>query len=346
MLLPPVFCSPNKQHYNNHSRFFWGTYSINSESVVATVHELRSPSLGKCKSVRFSDDSGPDKAPSKAKGLPQHSQHQPLPHHRVIPNLVDEKQVQEKKILTKSTRKQTPPCFKSRTYVVPHPTTERRKQASLPAGSLPGKHGPNSKETKDYDERKHQKAISKPTDNLRWDTLHCKAISPVIIHPEHCQRLQLHKEPENNEKTTRVKEQQGTPFRFLPYRKPTHVQEHFPANTVHYCKNRPQLSQPAQPSIFNTKPYKCSKWKGSVPTGLPLKKDIAKSDMHNTLKKDLGVGAQKVPGTASSSPGKEVRPKKPALRTEKVSSKKPTEHYSLPEAKRASNFTELPVVAP
>ena len=143
-----------------------------------------------------------------------------------------------------------------------------------------------------------------------------------------------------------VEEQQGTTLRFLPYRKPTQVQGHFPANTVHYCKNRPQLSQPAQPSIFNTKPYKCSKWKGSVPTGLPLKKDIAKSDMHNTIKKDLGVGAQKVPGTASSSPGKDVRPKKPALRTEKVSSMKPAGHYSLPEAKTASNFTELPVVAP
>ena len=83
-----------------------------------------------------------------------------------------------------------------------------------------------------------------------------------------------------------------------------------------------------------------------MPTGLPLKKDIAKSDMHNTIKKDLGVGAQKVPGTASSSPEKEVRPRKPVLRTDKVSSMKPTEHYSLPEAKRASNFTELPVVAP
>ena len=143
-----------------------------------------------------------------------------------------------------------------------------------------------------------------------------------------------------------MEKQQGTIFRFLHFMKPTQVQGHFPSYTVHYCKNRPQLSQPAQPSIFNTKPYKCSKWKGSVPTGLPLKKDIAKSDMHNTIKKDLGVGAQKVPGTASSSPGKEVRPKKPALRTDKVSSMKPTEHYSLPEAKRASNFTELPVVAP
>ena len=139
------FAAPTRQWYNNLIWFLWGTFSINSESVVATVHELRSPSLGKCKSVRFSDDSGPDKAPSKAKGLPQHSQHQPLPHHRVIPNLVDGKQVQENKILTRSTPKQTPPCFKSRTYVVPYPTTERRIQASLPAGSLPGKHGPYSK---------------------------------------------------------------------------------------------------------------------------------------------------------------------------------------------------------
>ena len=105
--------------------------------------------------------------------------------------------------------------------------------------------------------------------------------------------------------------------------KPTQVQGHFPSYTVHYCKNRPQLSQPAQPSIFKAKPYKCSKWKGSVPTGLPLKKDIAKSDVHNTIKKDIGVGAQMMPGTASSSPGKELRPRKPALRTEKLPYMKP-----------------------
>lgn len=183
--------------------------------------------------------------------------------------------------------------------MVPYPTTERRIQASLPARSLPKKHGPYSKEAKGYEGQKHLKAISKPTDNLPRGTLHCKAISPATIHPEHCRRLQLHKDPENNEKITRVREQQGTPFRFLPYRKPT------------------------QPSIFNGKPYKCSKWKGSVPTGLPLKKDIAKSDVHNTIKKDIGVGAQMMPGTASSSPGKELRPRKPALRTEKLPYMKP-----------------------
>jgi hypothetical protein len=90
-----------------------------------------------------------------------------------------------------------------------------------------------------------------------------------------------------------MEKQQGTIFRFLHFMKPTQVQGNFPENTIHYCKNRPQLSPPAQPSIFNAKPYKCSKWKGSVPTGLLLKKDIAKSDVHNTIKKDLGVGAQK-----------------------------------------------------
>ena len=129
--------------------------------------------------------------------------------------------------------------------------------------------------------------------------------------------------------------------------KPTQVQGPVPSYTVHYCKNRTQLSQPAQPSIFNAKPYKCSKWKGSVPTGLLLKKDNTKSDVHNTIKKDLGVGAQKVPGTASSSPAKELRPRKPALRTEKLPYMKPAEHYSLLEAKTkikpASHITELPL---
>ena len=54
-----------------------------------------------------------------------------------------------------------------------------------------------------------------------------------------------------------------------------------------------------------------------------LKKDIEKSDVHNTIKKDLPVGAQKLPGAASSSPGKELRPRKPALRTEKLPYMKP-----------------------
>ena len=69
--------------------------------------------------------------------------------------------------------------------------------------------------------------------------------------------------------------------------------------------------------------------------------------MHNTIKKNLGVGAQKVPGTASSSPGKELRPRKHALRTEKWPYMKPAELYSLFEAKTkikpASNITELPL---
>jgi hypothetical protein len=97
--------------------------------------------LGKHKSVRFIDACGPDQAPSQAKGLPQHPQDQPLPHQLVTQKLVGEKQVQENKILPRFTPKQTPPCFKCRAYVVSCATSEKRLQAGLPAGSLPGKHG-------------------------------------------------------------------------------------------------------------------------------------------------------------------------------------------------------------
>ena len=86
----------------------------------------------------------------------------------MTPNLLGEKQVQENKILPRSTTKQTPPCFKSRANVVSCPTSEKGIQACIPAGSLPGKHGLYSKDTKGYDEQKHQKAISKPTENLPW----------------------------------------------------------------------------------------------------------------------------------------------------------------------------------
>ena len=47
-------------------------------------------------------------------------------------------------------------------------TSEKGIQAWLPDGGLPGKHGLYSKDTKGYDEQKHQKAISKPTENLPW----------------------------------------------------------------------------------------------------------------------------------------------------------------------------------
>ena len=43
------------------------------------------------------------------------------------------------------------------------------KDIGMPtSGSLHGKHGLYSKDTKVYDEQKHQKAISKPTENLPW----------------------------------------------------------------------------------------------------------------------------------------------------------------------------------
>lgn len=184
------------------------------------------------------------------------------------------------------------------------------------------------------------------TENLPRGILYSKDIRPAAIHPELGQRLQHRKEPQKHQETAEEEDQKGTPFRFPHFRKRSQVQGHFSAKTIH-CKDRPQLSQPPQPSILNTKPCKCSECKGSVPTGLPLKKDIAKSDEHNTIKNDLGLGAQKAPGTSRSSPEKVLRPRKPALRTEKVPYMKPAEHYSLLEAKTkrkpATTITELPV---
>lgn len=57
------------------------------------------------------------------------------------------------------------------------------------------------------------------------------------------------------------------------------------------------------------------------------------SDVHNTFKKDLGVGAKQGPGTLSSTPGKVLKPRKPALRTEEVSYMNPAEHHSLLDSK-------------
>lgn len=215
------------------------------------------------------DASDPAQDPPQTKGLPQLSQNQPLPQQPVTPNQVGVNKVQEEEILPKSTQKQTP------------------------YESLPWKHGMYSKDTKGYDNPNHQKAITKPAGNSPRGTLHTKAIKPASIHPEHRQMLQHHKEPQNKHKATNVREEQGTPFKFLPYRKRTQVQGQFPADNDHDYQSRPQFSQPAQPSTFNSKTSKYSKLKGSVPTGVPLNKDRAKSEVHNTFKKDLGVGAKK-----------------------------------------------------
>jgi hypothetical protein len=114
-------------------------------------------------------------------------------------------------------------------------------------------------------------------------------------------------------------EPQGTPVTLHPSRKLTQFQGHFPANSDHYCKSRSQLFQAAKPSIVNSKPYKCSKMMESVPLGVPVKKDIATCDIHNTIKKGIGLGDQDVPSTSSNNPGKGLKSRNPALRKDTLS---------------------------
>jgi hypothetical protein len=61
----------------------------------------------------------------------------------------------------------------------------------------------------------------------------------------------------------------------------------------------------------------------SVPLGVPVKKDIATCDIHNTIKKGIGVGDKDVPSTSSNSPGKGLKSRNPALRTDTLSYKNP-----------------------
>ena len=140
-------------------------------------------------------------------------------------------------------------------------------------------------------------------------------------------------------------ELQGTPVTLHPSRKLTQFQEHFPANSDHYCKSRSQLSQPAKSSILNSKPYKCSKMMESVPLGVPVKKDIATCDIHNTIKKGIGLGDQDVPSTSSNTPGKGLELEKLPMKRDMLSTKNTTEDLSFldpkTQMKLESNIAQL-----
>ncbi|XP_038952252.1 spermatogenesis-associated protein 31A6-like [Rattus norvegicus] len=261
------------------NRCFWGTSSIFSESVVAMAHVLRNPCFEQQKSVRFSDPCVPAQAPSQAQGL-QHYWYQPLPHEHRKTSLVDLTWVPEKEILPRSTPKQIHPSLKRRAYGVSCPTTEKGIQTSLPPECLSHKHGLYSKAVKGYVKRNHQKAIGKPPGNLPRDTLKTKAIRPAS---EHLRMFQYHKVPQTKEKATNVGEQQGTHIRFPPSKKLKQLQGRFPPNTDHYCKRRPQLSQPGQPSILNSKSYNLGKILASVFAGMTLMKDRADCTMQSQV---------------------------------------------------------------
>ncbi|XP_017456254.2 uncharacterized protein LOC689526 [Rattus norvegicus] len=263
------------------NRRFWGTSSIFSESVVAMAHVLRNPSFPQQKSVRFSDPCVTDQAPSQAQGLRQQHRYHPRLHRQRKTSLVGMTWVPEKKILPISTPKQIHPCLKRRAYGVSCPTTEKGIQTSLPPECLSHKHGLYSKAVKGYVKRNHQKAIGKPPGNWLRDTLKTKAIRPASILSEHLRMFLHHKEPQTKDKATNVEKQQGTCIRSPPSKKLKQFQGRFPPNTDHYCKRRPQLSQPGQPSILNSKSYKLRKIIQSVLAGMTLMKDRADFSMQS-----------------------------------------------------------------
>ena len=61
------------------SHIFWGISSLFPESLLATAHILRSPTLSEGKIVRFCDACGPAQALAQGQGQPQLSQDLPLP---------------------------------------------------------------------------------------------------------------------------------------------------------------------------------------------------------------------------------------------------------------------------
>ncbi|GAB1298172.1 Gene model 906, (NCBI) [Apodemus speciosus] len=325
---------------------FWGTSSMFSESVVATAHVLRNPRLAEHKTVRFCDTCSSAQALPQAKGPPQLSQDLPLPPELMTPCLERVTGVQEMEMVSDSTSNQTPPCSKGRTCRIACPTAEKGTQTSLPTENQPWQHGLYWKDTKAYDIQ-NQEVNSKPTEKLSRGTLHNRATRPASILPDHCQMVHNKEKPQNEHKATNGGEQQGTTSRFLPSRKLTQLQGHFPENSDHYCKSKTQLSQPAQPSILNSNICKCNKMVGSELLGGPLKKAIATCDIHNSIKKGSGLEDQNLPCTSSSSPGKAQKPRNTALRTDKLSYMNPAEHRSFldsrTERKLAPNIMQLPM---
>lgn len=214
------------------------------------------------------------------------------------------------------------------------PTPKMGIQVLLPTENEPWKERLNWKDITGCKVQNHQVANRQQTDNLLGGTLPTKAIRSASILPEHCQMLQDHEEPQKEDKTTNVGKKQRIHVRFLPSLELTQLQEHFQEdNSDHYCKSRPQCSQPAQPSILNPKSYTLSKMMGTVPMEIPVRKVIAKCDIHNTVNKGHSAGDSDVPCTSSSTPGKELRPRNTEVRTDKLSSMNTTEDLSFLDPK-------------
>ncbi|XP_041911268.1 spermatogenesis-associated protein 31E1 [Arvicola amphibius] len=296
------------------SQVFWGMSSMLSESVVASAWVSNRSSSAGPKTVRFSDTCGPFPVLPMTQGPPQISQAQLLPHQPVIPSLTGVKEAQTLGSLPSSTPNRALSSSRSRVCVKDCSTSETKIQVSLPTENQ----DLERKDTLDSSTPKEQAGISRPTHNSPGGTLPPEPVRSASIFPEHCQFLQHREGTQSEDKVTKEREIRGSPFTVLSSPELTQLWGHFPANSPCQPKNKPELPQPAQPSILDSKSCKLSQMMGSVPSAMPLKKP-AICDIHDPIKEDLGLRANDLPCTSSSSPGKNLEPRKPALRTDQQS---------------------------
>ncbi|XP_021023136.1 uncharacterized protein LOC110298308 [Mus caroli] len=315
-----------------------------SDSVVATDCSSRK-SPRECKAVRFSSKLDTVQTLPLAKEPPQFCQDQPLSYQPVSPSLVGVTEVQEQENLSSSIPNQTP-SFQCRALRKPHPNTEIGIQTSLPNINEPGQAGLNWKDITGCDIKKSQVAFDQPIDNLSKGTQPIKAIKSATILPEHYQIVHHYEDPQQEEKVINMGEQQRKHVRFLPSEELPQLHGVFQTNSSDYCKNLPELNQPAQPSIHKSKKYKWSNMVGSELTGMLLKKAKAKFDIPNTIKKDLSVSVEDLTCTSSSTPGKGLEPENPPMKTDKLSTMNIPEDLSFldpkTQMKLESNSMQFP----
>ncbi|XP_052590759.1 spermatogenesis-associated protein 31E1-like [Peromyscus californicus insignis] len=328
------------------SQTFWSMSSVLSESVVATAWVSRRSSFAATKTSPFCNTHGPSPALPLGQGPPQISQAQPLPDQFVTSSLADVTEVQTLDDLPSSIPNQALSVFISRVYGTTRRDTGMKVLASPPTENRSWQQDLEWKDTIGSNVQKHQAAISQPTYNLPRDIPPAEAIGSASIPPERCQFLQHREEPLSEYSMSKVREQ-GPPFRFLPSRELTQLQGHLPANNHCQSKNKPELPQPAQPSILDSKSCKLSQMMRSVPLGMPLKKGPAKCNVHDPIKKGPSFRAKDLPCTSSSTPGQGLGPRNPAMRTDHLSHVNTTQDLSFLDLKTQrkldSNIKQLRV---
>ncbi|KAK7809906.1 hypothetical protein U0070_000773 [Myodes glareolus] len=321
------------------SQIFWGMSSVLSESVVASAWVSKRSSSAGSKTVRFSDACDHFPALPMARGPPQISQTQPLPHQPVTPSLTGVKEAQTLGGLPSSPPNRALSSSRSRVCVKDCSTSETKIQVSLPTENQDLKW----KDTLDSSAPKQKADISWPIHNLARGTLPPEAVRSASILPEHCQFLQHHEETQSEDKVTKVREIQDSPSRV---HSSPELWGHFPANRPCQPKNKPELPQPAQPSILDSKNCKLSQTMGSVPSAMPLKKSEA-CDIHDHIKKGPSLRVNDFPCTSSSSPGKGLEPRNPVLWTDQQSDVNTAQDLSFLDPKiqmkLESNIMQLPV---